>query len=125
MIKAILFIWQLPQHIVALIYYLWLLMDKSVVRKEKHDGYTIIFKDTYDNVALGQYVFAWEDEIELKIMHETGHVKQSKMLGPLYLFVIGIPSGLWNLTHESICPRKSYYWFYPEAWANRLAGIKF
>ena len=30
--------------------------------------------------------------VKLKRMHEKGHRKQSKWLGPLYLIVIGIPS---------------------------------
>jgi hypothetical protein len=34
----------------------------------------------------------WQDNY---IKHEYGHSIQSKILGPLYLFIIGIPSLLW------------------------------
>ena len=61
--------------------------------------------------------------LNMIIAHESGHVKQSLYLGPLYLFVIGIPSILWAWLHKSIAPRKSYYWFYTEAWANKLGGL--
>lgn len=119
------YLWQLPQNIVALIYLLWLKIDSSIVRKEKHEGYTVYFKDTLDNVALGQYVFAYEHECEKKLKHETGHVRQSLYLGPLYLLVIAVPSGLWNLFWESVYPKKGYFWFYTESWANKLAGVSF
>ncbi len=66
--------------------------------------------------------------------HELGHVKQSLMLGPLYLPLVGLPSvsraallrfsrrcggafsARWGHT-------RWYYSGYPEHWANRLAGI--
>lgn len=32
---------------------------------------------------------------EKTIKHEYGHQLQSYILGPLYLLIIGLPSGLW------------------------------
>lgn len=52
-----------------------------------------------------------------------GHAKQSRLLGPLYLIVIGLPSILWAGIHGKVAPRKSYYWFYTERWADRLGGV--
>ena len=56
-------------------------------------------------------------------LHELGHHKQSLILGPLYLIVIGIPSlihaWLWNPNSG-----KSYYDFYTEHWANKLSKIE-
>lgn len=54
--------------------------------------------------------------------HEYGHVKQSRILGPLYLFVIGIPSLLWACWYRKH-KRGSYYAFYTEKWADRLGGV--
>lgn len=58
------------------------------------------------------------------LVHEFGHSVQSLLLGPLYLPVIGILSLGWNklpmyrrLRRQS---GRSYYSFWPEAWANRL-----
>ena len=70
------------------------------------------------------------------IKHEQGHCRQSVMLGPLYLVVVGIPSALLNaltrlqssrydllkrIGHEAYW---NYYKVYPERWADRLGGVK-
>lgn len=56
----------------------------------------------------GKYFQSWS--------HEYGHSIQSRLLGPLYLFVIGIPS-LWSVAFR---PDK-HSQFYTERWADRLA----
>ena len=44
-------------------------------------------------ITLGNYVFVGlNSEYRLTVKHELGHTIQSKILGPLYLIVIGIPS---------------------------------
>jgi hypothetical protein len=57
-------------------------------------------------------------------VHEYGHTIQSLILGPLYLFVIGIPSIIWCNSKKCVKLRKekgvSYFDFYPEKWANFL-----
>ena len=60
------------------------------------------------------------------IKHEYGHSVQSAYLGPLYLFVIGIPSLIWAGCFDSWREKhnKSYYWFYTESWADKLGGAK-
>ena len=66
-----------------------------------------------------------ENEIESRILvHEYGHTIQSLMLGPLYLFVIGIPSTVWAFIPSLVKKRHekqiSYFALYPERWANYL-----
>lgn len=60
------------------------------------------------------------------LVHEYGHTIQSMILGPLYLFVIGIPSCIWAFTPYFQKLRSkgkySYYDFYPEKWANYLGS---
>ncbi len=53
-------------------------------------------------------------------IHEYGHTWQCLLLGPLYWFVIGIPSAVWCNFFEGYRRRNkvSYYKFYPEKWAN-------
>jgi hypothetical protein len=60
------------------------------------------------------------------IKHEYGHSVQSAYLGPLYLFVIGIPSLIWAGFFDNWREKhnKSYYWFYTESWADKLGGAK-
>ncbi len=58
------------------------------------------------------------------LVHEYGHTIQSLILGPFYLFGIGIPSVVWcNLPWCIRYRRKkncSYQSFYTERWANKL-----
>lgn len=75
-------------------------------------------------ITLGNYVFVGlNSEYRKTVKHELGHTIQSKILGPLYLIVIGIPSiiycGLRRLL--SSLRRKDYYNFYTERWANSLS----
>ena len=59
------------------------------------------------------------------IMHEYGHSLQSMILGPLYMFIVGIPSLIWcNVPYFNRFRKDrkmSYYAFYTEKWANRLS----
>ena len=57
------------------------------------------------------------------VRHEYGHCRQSRILGPFYLLVIGLPSLLWALWWT---PGRSvgYYSFYTERLADRLGGVK-
>jgi hypothetical protein len=56
------------------------------------------------------------------IKHEYGHTKQSHMLGPFYLIVIGAPSFFWAWLGDKYRQKHdvSYYDFYTESWANKL-----
>ena len=121
------YIWQLPQNLCGVVY-------KSICKGNilYHDlasdlGANIVLKDTRGSVSLGKYVFIYSKDRELQdtIIHELGHVKQSKILGPLYLIVIGIPSILHCWYNDFIdCCRKDgkyhYEHFYTEAWAEKL-----
>lgn len=78
-------------------------------------------------ISLGKYIIvnpSMDDEHTIK--HEYGHQLQSFILGPVYLLVIGLPSLIWcNCFDKYRRENKvSYYDFYTEKWANKLAGIK-
>ena len=51
--------------------------------------------------------------------HEYGHTRQSMILGPLYLFTVGICSIL-NAAFDFV---KYYYDFWTERWADQCGGI--
>ena len=70
------------------------------------------------------------------IKHEQGHCRQSVILGPLYLIIVGIPSALLNaltrlqssrytilkkIGHEAYY---NYYRMFPESLADRLGGVR-
>ena len=123
--NLILFIWQLPQHIVALIYFGYLvMMCKDLGVDSRYKQATVIPCVMRGAVTLGNYVFVGlNSEYKETVKHELGHTIQSKILGPLYLIVIGIPS----ITYcglRRVFPslrKKNYYDFYTEKWANNLS----
>ena len=118
------FFWQLPQTIVALIYFLYLRYKDEILDTCTFQGAVVfIKKESYGSVTLGNYIFLSPRATDTTIRHEWGHTRQSLLLGPLYLIVIGIPSIIWAATHRAIAPNKPYDWFYTEAWANKLGEV--
>ena len=124
-VYGLLWIWQLPQNLCALIMRMvyrhktavtvW--DDKRMVR------YVVVPRMYGGGISLGNIVFVknyFMDAMDTWA-HEYGHCRQSRILGPLYLFVIGIPSLIWAAIHtESM---GSYYRFYTERWADKLGEV--
>ena len=123
--NLILFIWQLPQHIVALIYFGYLvMMCKDLGVDSRYKQAIVIPCVMRGAITLGNYIFVGlNSEYRKTVKHELGHTIQSKILGPLYLIVIGIPSitycGLRRLFPS--LRKKNYYDFYTESTANYLS----
>ena len=120
--NILLFIWQILQNIIGLFY--WLISQAQIIEKKDH-VYILQTDSRQGSVSLGNFVFIskYTRNKDFTIKHELGHTIQSKYLGPLYLFVIGIPSILWVVFRRTFCPKKDYYWFYTESWANKLMNI--
>ena len=123
-------IWQLPQNLLGV---LWRNIKKdSIITDISNNDIKSVGAKAYlikagGTVTLGKYVFisqTYRDQ-GMTIKHECGHVKQSKMLGPLYLIVIGIPSILHRWLNDYIgCDEESgYSHFYTEKCADKLMGI--
>jgi len=120
MIKTLLYIWQLPQHIVGLFLLLILRPESSV---DYMTSRLYAAERMRGGISLGQYIIIQSGRGTLNtIKHEYGHSIQSKWLGPLYLIVIGLPSLLWAWWWT---PSRgvSYYCFYTEKWADKLGGV--
>lgn len=123
--NLILFIWQLPQHLLAILYIGYLvMMCKDLGVDSRYKQAIVIPCVMRGAVTLGCYVFVGlNSEYKKTVKHELGHTIQSKILGPLYLIVIGIPS----ITYcglRRIFPslrKKNYYDFYTEKSANYLS----
>lgn len=118
--NTLLYLWQLPQNALG-----WLLClyytgtdsayQSAIVRRSaKMQG----------GISLGKYIIVNERAGQQTISHEYGHVRQSEILGWLYLIVVGLPSilhaGWWTLTEGE----RSYYDFYTERWADKLGGVE-
>lgn len=122
---ALLWIWQLPQNLLGLLFMAFL----KPVLMVADTGYAKVWKSDrmYGGISLGNYAFVSQMSAkdESTIRHEgIGHARQSRILGPLYLIAIGVPSILWAILHGSFFPYRSYYWFYTERWADKLGNIK-
>lgn len=117
-------IWELPQTLIGELYRL-IIKDKIIYTVNMDNGRKVNFLDPKKGgVSFGKQVFLSTKYPYIYVEHELGHSKQSRMLGPLYLLVIGLPSFIHSYLHKYICKDKSYYHFYTESWANKLAGIK-
>lgn len=117
--KVLLYIWQLPQNLVGLLFLLF------IRGEEKHSLYGITFytsKRFRGGISLGKYIIMGY-ATEKKIKHEYGHCIQSKKLGWFYLLVIGLPSLLHAWLHDCEKEGKAYYHFWTEKWADNLVGI--
>jgi hypothetical protein len=135
----IVWLWQLPQHLLGLLLIQLLSAKKQSVQKP--DGYVVQyweyepdnrFSKFLSGVSLGEYILLPARSVnENTILHEHGHSKQSLFFGFLYLFVIGIPSvinNLWDrLFHKDWSAEKRKLWYYsryPEKQADKLGGVK-
>ena len=120
-------IWQLPQNLIGSLYKEFI--SKDIITRINYDAST---HECYltrggGGLTLGRFIFVNQHftDLEETILHEIGHVKQSRILGPLYLIIIGIPSISWAGLRRLIPALKkiNYYWFYTENWANKLMGL--
>lgn len=122
LLDALLYIWQLPQNLLGLLLV-------AILRPEigyDFDGARLYYATRMrGGISLGRYIIvrsAMRDFTGRTEWHEYGHSRQSLILGPLYLFVIGIPSLIWAAIFRPGYGR-SYYDFYTERWADKLGGV--
>lgn len=118
--QILLYIWQLPQNLLGLLLLLFILGEK-----EHYLGGIRFFvsKNFPGGISLGQYIIMGY-ATEKSVRHEFGHCIQSKYLGWLYLIVIGLPSIIHACIHDFESIGKTYYHFWTESWADKLAGVK-
>ena len=130
--KAFWLLWQFPQTLLALL--LLAILDIRAVKKT-HEKTVYFFRnaDWLSGVSLGEFIILHTHSIadEATVAHEYGHSVQSRIFGPLYLLIVGIPSAVFNnlwdqAFHKSLPFEKRAKWYYaryPEAWADRLGGV--
>lgn len=120
--KALLYLWQLPQNLVGLLL--------RAIYKGNDSTYesAVVRRSTSmrGGISLGKFIIVNQWASKKTITHEYGHCRQSKRLGWLYLFVVGIPSIVWaSLYGGAIKPTTNgYYRFFTEKWADKLGGVE-
>ena len=118
----ILFIWQILQNLVGLGFWIYFKLrgDLEIIVNNK---YSKVYRSKYmsGGISLGSFAFVSDNlaKRETAVRHEIGHMHDSKVMGPFYVFVIGIPS----LLNASFDFTECYYSFYTEKLANHWAGI--
>ncbi len=130
-INIILYIWQLPQNLLGLL--LLAIYGRVIPIDFRGDGWRsrlpssmfYFIEGSPGGISLGRYILvSGRNFTDSKVWyHERGHSIQSMILGPLYLFVVGLPSLLWAAWWN---PKRSmdYYWFYTESLADKLGGVE-
>ena len=125
-INILLYIWQLPQNLLGLILRVIYRQKNSLLYKDK----TVRVCESFPGgISLGNTLivskFPYNKPTWNTVKHEWGHTRQSLYLGPLYLIIIGIPSGLWSLIHKYNQEKPNeYYTFFTEKWADKLGNVK-
>lgn len=117
------YIWQLPQNLLGSMYLWCLRRNNQIPAIQEYKEIKVYSKYSSGSVSLGNKIFISPKATRQTILHEYGHTRQSLILGPMYLIIIGLPSFLWAATHKYIAPSKSYYDFFTEAWADKLGGV--
>ena len=121
------YIWQLPQNLLGMLYKDCISDD--IITRVNCDAtdYECYLTRNGGGETLGRYIFVnqYFKDLSNVILHERGHVKQSRILGPLYIIIIGIPSISWAGLRRIIPALKkiNYYNFYTESIANKLMGL--
>ena len=119
MIFILLCIWQFPQLLVAVVMLPFLGKKKLVA--DRHYNFCWAGEKMQGGISLGPFAFVSPRLCEpASIAHEVdGHTVQSKILGWLYLPIIGIPS----ILNAAFGFTECYYDFYPEKGANYHAKL--
>lgn len=121
---AALFLWCLPQNIVGLAVLAFTKLQDA--KTNLYNG-TFVTRWKYGSgVSLGCFIFISESSNDKTLKHEYGHYLDGRCLGPLYLFVIGLPSIIWAAFFDAYRKKHnvSYYDFYTERRADRLGEVE-
>ena len=125
---SLLFIWQILQNIVALVMLPFLGKKHLVEDTRKWHCFVLEGEKMAGAISLGSFVILsnYSAKKKASVRHELGHVTDSHRFGPLYLFIIGIPSIVWASLHtySRKIGQKCYYSFYTERRANANGGVK-
>lgn len=135
--NIVMYFWEIVQNIVGFTYWFFGPKNCKVITTNNGETKKVWFRELVRNnkeeaVTIGEFIFlddqyqhdGWKYALEACYKHEYGHVVQSRILGPLWLLIIGVPS----LIHACLYRENktyNYYDFYTERWANTLSSNYF
>jgi hypothetical protein len=119
---VLLYLWQLPQHLLGL----GVILVTGGRYYQDYFCAKVFVTPVPMGVSLGKYIVVYHHPEALDLIpHEWGHTRQSRLLGPFYLFCVGLPSIAMNIfSHLRVLRMERYYHRWPENWADRLGGVE-
>ena len=125
--------WELPQNVLGLALY-GAERAFGTLQSVEHEHGRVFVRSRLSAVSLGHFVFwttgenRWFLHDRHTRAHEYGHTFQSRILGPLYLPLVGVPSVLrvlYAIAHRELTGERwlGYFDGYPERWADELGGV--
>ena len=126
--------WEAPQTALGALNLAIELTRRGVARITREEGRIFVEVRGSRALSLGYFVF-WTtvDSPIVRVnpdnkRHEYGHALQSRILGPLYLPIVGVSSTMrvaYALAQYAFTrkPWNGYYDGFPENWADRLGGV--
>lgn len=127
-------VWVLPQTLLGLVVYLATCLFNRSWGHSSEWGVFFFKRFFGSGVCLGEWIILEGDPFTIdsqSVKHECGHRVQSRILGPLYLLVVGVPSLARNVYDRLVLSKTMtvferqlwYYSGFPERWADRLGGV--
>ena len=127
------FCWELPQILLGFLVFASMKISRKIVKTEK-EKHRFFIETLKTGVSLGWIVFWTPEGNRFKSIvndcrkHEYGHARQSQMLGPLYLIIVGIPSlarVFYGYLYRKTTGKSwgNYFKGFPENWADKLGGL--
>lgn len=122
------FTWNLLTNILGLITFLVLVLTRHEVKMFGPNIVTIVGK-SWGGLSLGIFIFTGENSKNnfRLLAHEFGHSLQGLILGPLWLFLVGIPSSI-RYNYRNIVSNKKQLPPYDSIWFEGTAtkyGLKY
>ena len=121
--------WGILQTFIGAVLIVWCVVFCKQKPFLYRDSIACVLPNKSGSLSVGLFFFLHPKaaDNEYTKQHEWGHTRQSLILGPLYLFVIALPSMVWCNCFKKYREKKdlSYYVFYTEKWANKCAGLPF
>ncbi len=126
-------LWELPQNLLGLAV-LGAELSLGTVRGVARERGRVFVESSKNAVSLGAFVFWSRGASRYFVLddstreHEYGHTFQSRLLGPLYLPLVGVPSVLrvvYAVAYRELTGERwgGYFDGYPERWADQLGGV--
>lgn len=113
--------WGLPLVVIGVFYLLYSIIFRRIIKVRYINGrFALTTLDDIGGVSFGLFYFVGDfDSLDIHY-HEIGHTVQNLLWGPLFIFVIGLPSivraGFWDKMQDRHYKKYNRYKGYDDIW---------